>query len=245
MREAATLLAAMAASTLPHRHWQRLPSSYDMNRAAFAAGLAVVLLGAAIGVPGFLHHAGATVSLGNEAMLGEVMRNPAAGFNRGMVMGFSGLAVFTFVLLTPTGWLTMYLLISGSLRMGGAWFDDPVGDPILTALDAILLRGRTRVGAARERAARETLEGPEVPDRVVTPAAAGLTGCDLVIVASRSKAGWKRGVAVFTSDACYRIGDPIERTIAGQLRTLYPLSEHTDFEAIRQSVQYELPERRG
>ena len=30
---------------------------------------------------------------------------------------------------------------------------------------------------------------------------------------------------------------------AGHLRTLYPLTEHKDFEAIRKSVSYDLPSR--
>ena len=61
-------------------------------------------------------------------------------------------------------------------------------------------------------------------------------------MSSRRKPGWERGVAVFTQERCYRIGEPVERTIAGRLRTLYPLSEHKDFEAIRKSVHYELPD---
>jgi hypothetical protein len=48
---------------------------------------------------------------------------------------------------------------------------------------------------------------------------------------------------VLTADAAYRIGQPEERTIAGRLRTLYPLTEHKDFEAIRKSVYYDWPIR--
>ncbi len=46
---------------------------------------------------------------------------------------------------------------------------------------------------------------------------------------------------VYTADTCYRIGDPVERVIAGNVRTLYPLTEHTDLEAVRRSVNYDLP----
>jgi hypothetical protein len=60
-------------------------------------------------------------------------------------------------------------------------------------------------------------------------------------VTSRRKEGWARGVAVFTSSACDRIGDPVERMVTGRLRTLYPLTEHKDFEAVRKSVRYDLP----
>jgi hypothetical protein len=48
-------------------------------------------------------------------------------------------------------------------------------------------------------------------------------------------------VVVFTAEACYRIGEPIEATINGRLRTIYPLTEHRDFEAVRKSVRYDLP----
>ncbi len=236
-------LAAMIAAVLPHRLWDRLPVWLPVAPAAFLSGIATVLLGAAIGIPGFLAHAGANVSLANQAMLDEATRNPSAGYNRGYVQGFSGLSIFSFLLLTPAGWATLYLLGSGSLRAGGAWFDDPMGDPILTGLDhALLARGeRHRTSAARRT--RDALEGPEIPDRVVTAAAADLPPCDLVIVASRRKAGWERGVTVFTADAAYRIGEPTERTVAGRLRTLYPLTLHADLEVVRRSVHYDLPSK--
>jgi hypothetical protein len=236
-------LVALFAAWLPYRRWRALPHWIPVGRVAFASGLLTILAGAAIGIPGFLEHAGANVSFANEAMVTEAQRNPAAGYSRGMVSGFAGLSIFTFLLLTPAGLLTLYLIVSGAVRAGGAWFDDPVGDPILTGIDFALTGGHERRQAERTRRRRETLEGPEVPDRVASPAAAGLPGCDLVIVASRRKPGWENGVTVFTADAAYRIGQPVEKTVAGHLRTLYPLTEHKDFEAIRKSVSYDLPSR--
>lgn len=237
--------AAMIAAWLPHRRWRALPSSIPVERAAVISGLLTILAGAAIGIPGFLEHAGANISFVNETIVREAQRNSAVDYNRGMVMGFSGLSIFTFLFLTPTGLLTLYLLGSGAVRAAGAWFEDPVGDPILTAIDAAVTGGRDRGRRERSRRRRDALEGPEVPDRLVSPSAAGLPGCDLVIVASRVKPGWEKGVTVFTADAAYRIGEPVERTIAGRLRTLYPLTEHKDFEAIRKSVYYDLPIRAG
>ena len=124
--------------------------------------------------------------------------------------------------------------------MGAAWFDDPFGDPILTGIDAVAWRAAARRRSGIDRASREALEGPEIADRVVSSAAAGIPGCDLVVVSSRRKPGWERGVAVFTEDGCYRLGDPVERTIAGRLRTLYPLTAHNDLEVIRRRVDYDL-----
>jgi hypothetical protein len=230
-----TFLGAMAGSLLPHRLWDRLPAGFPLQSASFASGLATFFLGAAIGIPGFLEHMAATVSLANETTLKYDF------FNRGLSSGFAGLSIFTFLLLTPKGWLTMYLMGTGGVRMAAAWFGDPVGDPVLTGLDVVLWRRRARRRALQEARTREDLEGPETPDRVVSPAQAGIPGCELVIVASRAKPGWSRGVVVYTADTCYRIGDPVERTIAGNLRTLYPLTEHTDLEAVRRSVHYDLP----
>lgn len=207
------------------------------------SGLLTGFLGAAVGIPGFLEHAGATVSLANRSMLDNELQHPEQGYNRGFVSGFAGLSIFTFLLLTPKGWLTIYLLGSGAVRAGGAWFDDAVGDPILTAIDHGLIAGSEGRRANSSRREREALEGPEIPDRIVTPTAAGLQACDLVIVASRRKPGWERGVTVFTPDETYRIGEVVERTVAGRLRTLYPLTVHADFEAVRKSVQYDLPPR--
>jgi hypothetical protein len=231
-------VAGMAASLLPHRHWRRLPSWLPMESAACVSGVATLFVGAAIGIPGFLEHAGVTVSLANETMLEYDY------WHRGMAGGFSGLSIFTFLLLTPKGWATLYLIGTGAVRATAAWFDDPVGDPIATIMDSQIFARHARRGAIDARKTREALEGPEIADRVVTSAKAGIPGCDLVVVSSRRKPGWERGVVVFTPSVVYRIGEPVERTVAGHLRTLYPLSEHKDLEAVRKSVEYDLPTTR-
>jgi hypothetical protein len=236
LRDGLTFLAAMAASLLPRRLWSRLPDILPLEAGAFASALVTVFWGAAIGIPGFLEHMLANVSLANETTLKYNF------FSRGMSGGFGALSIFTFLLLTPKGWATMYLMGTGLLRMGGVWFDDPLGDPVFTAIDGILFARRERRRAERARRTREQLEGPEIPDRVVSSANAGIPGCDLVIVSSRRKPGWARDVVVYTNEACYRIGDPVERTVGGHLRTLYPLTEHTDLEAVRKSVNYDMPD---
>lgn len=239
------LIVGLFAALLPQRRWRALPAWVLVERTAFASGLITLFAGAAIGIPGFLEHAGANVSFLNETLVREAQRTAAVEYNRGMVQGFAGLSIFTFLLLTPTGLLTLYLLVSGGVRAAGAWFEDPIGDPLLTGIDYGVAGGRERHRAEHARRHRETLEGPEVPDRVVTAAAAGVPRCDLVIVSSRRKPGWEHGVTVFTAVAAYRIGEPVERTIAGRLRTLYPLTAHQDLEAVRKSVHYDLPVRAG
>ncbi len=235
---------ALPAAVLPHRLWARLPWWLPVRSAAFLAGILTLLAGMAVGIPGFLNHAGANVSIANQGVLDAAMRDPRVGYERGAVAGAVSLSLFTFLLLTPAGWLTMYLVGTGGVRAAAAWFDDPVGDPLLTGLDEIFLRADRRRRSRNERGTRQAREGPEVADRIVSAANAEIPGCDLVIVSSRRKPGWERGVVVYTAAAVYRIGEPVERTIAGRLRTLYPLTEHTDLEAVRKSVQYDMPDAR-
>jgi hypothetical protein len=239
LRDAATFAAAMAASLLPVRSWPRLPASFPMAAAAGVSGIITLFAGAAVGIPGFLEHAHATTSLGLDAVVADMYRTSV--YRGDLAIGFSGLSIFTFLLLTPKGWLTLYLMVGGTVRAMAAWFDDPIGDPAVTVIDALVAGRRARWRDYRARRDREALEGPEIPDRLVSSTAAGVPGCDLVIVSSRRKAGWDRGLVLITADACYRVGEPVERTVAGRLRTLYPLTEHRDLEVIRRQVRYELP----
>lgn len=232
-------VCAMAASLLPYRHWDRLPPRLPIEKGAFASGIATVMAGAAIGIPGFLAHAHGMTSVGLDLAIARMWKTEI--YRGDLVMGHSGLSIFTFLLLTPQGWLTSYLLGTGAYRGIAAYFDDPFGDPLLTGIDYLVSSGWTRRAARKAAVTREALEGPEVADRVVSPAAAGIPDCDFAIVASRRKPGWERGVAVFTQDGCYRLGEPVERTVSGRLRTIYPLKTHADLEAVRRSVRYDLP----
>jgi len=235
-------MAGMLAALLPYRWWRQVPAAIPVGPAAFMSGIATLLAGAAIGIPGFLEHAHANASIGLDAALEDMYRTEV--YRGDLVIGYSGLSVFTFLLLTPKGWLTLYLMISGGVRAAAAWFDDPVGDPALCLVDHVAFTGRERARTEFERRSRELKEGREVPDRAVSAASAGLPPCDVVIVASRRKPGWEKGTVVLTPETVYRIGDPVEKTIAGRLRTLYPLTEHGDLEAIRRSVHYDLPPNR-
>jgi hypothetical protein len=242
----------MMFSTLPERHWERAPASFPMAPAAVAAGLVFFFAGAAIGISGFFEYTARLVSDINDLTLKAAADQIAAGVKEGDpkeirfgTPNLVALSIFTFLLMTPKGWLTLYLMGSGAFRTMAASFDDPFGDPVLTLIDNRLLASGARNRLQRETRARLKAEGPELPDRIVTSAAAGIPRCDLVIVSTRRKPGWDRGTTVFTTDAAYRIGEPVERTIAGRLRTLYPLTEHKDFEAVRKSVHYDLPIKAG
>ena len=235
---AAALVVAVFAAVLPHRLWIYLPAWLEIESAALVSGIGTVFVAAAVGIPGFLAHAAAAASLANETMIKAEMHR-IKDYNGALTQGFSGLSIFTFM-LTPVGLVTMYLAGTGTARAIAAWFDDPVGDPILTGMDTFFLRLWQRGETGLSRQARRLREGPDTADRIVSGSEAGIPDCDFVVISTRRKPGWDRGVAVLTRTACYRIAEPVERTIGGRLRTLYPLSEHRDLEVIRRSVHYDL-----
>lgn len=246
LRAVARAVLGTLAALLPARWWPSVDARLDPARHTTASGVVTILLAAAMGVPGFLAHAGANASRANTAML-EVAVAQAGGGTHGepevttaFAQGLTALSLFTFLLFTPRGLLTLYLAASGTLRVAAAIADDPMGDPLLTAADVAVHLRRNRRQTQRRAAERLALEGTEVPDRVVTGAQAGLDA-DLVVVSSRVKEGWTENTVLFSGARAFRIGAPVERMIAGRLRTLYPLREHRDLEAARRSVHYELP----
>lgn len=187
--------AGVAAATLPKRWWPMLDPYVPVTDSAAIAAILTILLAGAIGVPGFIDHTTQQVSLNNRAVLAEAQKAAARpeaeetlsqrDWGR-MFVGVSSLSLFTFIFLTPAGWASTYLGISGTWRAIAASVDDPFGDPILTGVDALLLRGARGARAQAERQQREALEGPQVPDRVVRGSHSGITGADLVTPGSRS-----------------------------------------------------------
>jgi hypothetical protein len=239
-----TRAAGIASAMLPARLWADLDEHLPVTESAFIASLLTLLAGAAIGIPGFLNHAAEQSAFNTQAMLNAAVSTApgAQSVDTSMSVGMSSLSLFTFLLLTPPGWATMYLGLTGLVRTVAATLDDPHGDLLLTVVDAVLVRSVRSGQARRTRTSREALEGPDVPDRVVSGAQVGLPAAQLVIVASRRKPDWDAGTVVITTGSVYRVGAIVERTIRGRLRTLYPLTEHKDFEAFRRTVRYELPD---
>jgi hypothetical protein len=235
---------------LPARWWPSLDVYVPASTSAIPAGILTLLGGMAIGIPGFLSYAADAASAVNAVAWETAKQNPdtanVGALLRSAPSAFSALSLAGFLFTTPTGWLTMYLGGSGLLRAVSAAIEGGFGDPLLTAADAIATRTRRRTLAALERVQRETLEGPEMPDRMMGAAQLEMAGADLVIVASRPKPGWDKGTVLLTGEGtAYRVVGVEQRTIAGRLRTLYPLTEHKDLEAFRRCVRYELPPGRG
>lgn len=199
------------------------------------SAVATVAVGLLVGFDGFMRYA---------ARVGETMAPLATESGGGLFsigMGISALSLPSFALLTPVGLASTYLFVSGVARGAMAVAGSPAGDPLLTLADAVIhpwLRERAREKAA---AARSLLEGPEVADVLVTGAEAGIPEADWVVIASRLKPGWERGVFVVTTDRWWRIGSPRDRRGAEGLRALYPLHAVAAAEVMRRSVYYDHP----
>lgn len=238
-------LLGIAAAMLPKRWWPWLDERVPASASTGMASAATLLLAGAIGIPGFLDYAGYTASAHNLAAIQGAERHAeldTEGALRRVPMAFNALALPMFLALTPLGWLTTYLAVSGLLRSIAAVTGDSFGDPLMTGIDAAVVRSTRRARDERERLRRTALEGREMPDRLVGAAQLGIAGAEFVLVASRRKPDWDAGTVVITPDGtAYRVGRIEDRTIAGQLRTLYTLTEHKDLEAFRRVVHYELP----
>jgi hypothetical protein len=243
-------IAGVAGATLPKRWWPVLDEYIPVTDSASIAAILTILIAGVIGVPGFIDHATEQVALNNRAILvaaEDQASRPASAetvnekdWGR-MLVGVSSLSIFTFIFLTPAGWTSTYLGISGTWRGIAAAVDDPFGDPILTGIDALVLGGMRRIRSDVARNRRETLEGPVVADRIVRGSHIGIAGAELVIVSARRKPLWDVGTVVDTGERWFRVSSIEERTIGGWLRTLYGLTEHRDSEAFRRPVRYEMP----
>jgi hypothetical protein len=233
-------LGAIFAAMLPRRYWPALDGFVPASQAAPVASLLTMAAGIVLGFFGFFAHLGEVTSLNNAAYLEAAVRYE--GEDMPLPSALSGLSFFTFVLLTPQGWLSSYLAISGLVRTIGSQFDDPHGDFLLTLADA----GARRVTAATMRrgeiANRHLLEGPQVRDRIVRGSQVGLPAADVVIIVSRIRDDWQPGTIVLSNRGEFRILDAEDRTIEGRLRRLYSLARVADLEAFRRTVTYEFPE---
>ena len=237
LAEALRRVAGVGAAMLPKRWWDTLDVYVPASDSALLSGILTFMAGAGLGIVSFLSHATRWAAETNKLVLGSPDLALSGAGSISMLLAF-----FTFLFFTPWGWLTLYLTFTGFIRAGAAAFSESFGDPLLTGLDALAFGATRRARASRARARRQTLEGPEVPDRVVPGSKLGMPGVDLVIVASRVKPEWDKGTVVISATKTYRVGTVEERTIAGHLRTLYPLTEHKDLEVFRRLVRYDLPE---
>ncbi|MEO8499709.1 MAG: hypothetical protein ABI565_02250 [Vicinamibacteria bacterium] len=236
-------LVGVFRTLLPSRYWN------DLRNGAYLSILLTAAIGVRIGYAGFFARAqqgaqeGAALALkvgapGGAAGVGGVSQTDAVA---AALMG-NALTPLAFFLFTPLGWLADYLVISAVFRGFTLAVDNPWGDPLLTAIDHVV-RGKHADSVAKKQATeRELAEGPEVPDQILECRKFAGREADYVIVASRRKEGWTLATTVIANSVRLRIGDPLEKTLDGALRTCYPVKVIRDLQVDRRIVHYEWPE---
>jgi len=215
-------IAAVLAGTLPRRYWAAL--DLPIAEKATIAGVVTLLAGCTLGITGYF------------AYLARVLESAFFVPSPYMIVAYLG-----YVFFTPRGLFSLYLVGSGLARAVSGWIGEPFGDPILTAIDALIHRMR---GAATKRAShrqRLAAEGADEPDRRYAGAWADLPGVDFVIVTARRKAGWTAGTFVITPDGWFTLGQPFDRPMPQGVRTIYPLTALTTMDVMRKGVAYDLP----
>lgn len=239
-------LLAVVAALLPRRYWASL-DLLPIRAMALLSGVATAAAGLVVGGRGFFSYATSAAEAASDLALRAAL-NQVAGAAPGQApvttlapQLLSVASVVAFAVFTPLGWLSIYLVVSGVMRVAAVVTGDGVGDPLLTGLDdlARTLGRRRRLSAVRRRRSRE--EGPEVPDRLFTGEGAGLTGIDYAVVASRPKPDWTAGTIIMTSEGWFRLGEPFEVRLPFGLRTVYPLVRLDTTEVLRKAVRYDLP----
>lgn len=237
-------LLALFAGLLPRRLWREWEGRIPLARMAVPSALVTFLLGFAVGIPGFLDYAARSGAATSDLMLaaaGEASRGRASDLAPAGAWGLSLFTLVAYLLFTPRGLLASYLSASGLLRCMAAVTSEPHGDPLLSLADHAARRVLARASRRRLASEREQLEGPPAPDALVRGGDLGFPEVELILVASRRKPGWQRGLVLVTGLKCYRVGEAFDRFFKEGLRTLYPLNELPAAEVMRRSLPWELP----
>jgi hypothetical protein len=237
-------LAGVMAAFLPRRKWDEWEGRVPVRAMALPAALATIFAGFAIGIPGFLAFA---LSMGS--MTGDLVLESSHQVNVGHLPGEAPavawfgmmLALPAFLLATPTGLATAYLVGSGLVRAMCWAADDPRGDPLVSLADVVIRSGLREGRLHRERAARNALEGPQVADVLVRGRAIGVPEATYALIASRLKPGWSSGVFLLTETGRFRIGERFDRRFPDGLRAIYPLYDVPGAEATRRRLNGALP----
>jgi hypothetical protein len=222
VRAAVDVLAGLLAGILPRRHWSRI--DLPIEEWATPGGMVTLFAGCALGITGFF------------AYMTRQLESAFFVPSPYMLVGFAG-----YVLFTPRGLFSLYLVGSGLARAVSSWTGEPFGDPILTGIDAVVRRTRAASTSRAVHTARTRAEGADEPDRRYPGAWADLPDVEFVIVAARRKPDWTAGTFIVTADGWFTLGQPFDRPMPQGIRTVYPLAPLTTMDVMRRGVAYDLP----
>jgi len=226
----------IVATFLPVRVWPRVNARgipvYPVLSPLI--GLAVGIVG---GVPYVYRHL--VVSASNAQRMVAIAGSSDQQSAVAAAQTFSLFAAVGLV-LTPIGFLVVWLNLSSVIRLLAAAVDAPCGDPLLTFLDGAVHGLRRRATAALSAIRTRAKYGREEIDRVMDAGAYGVADADVVVITSRPKEGWAAGTFVLSPDGYYTVLQPFEVIVEGRQRIGYPLVRKRDFEIVRKASRYDL-----
>jgi hypothetical protein len=229
-------VVGILATFLPVRFWTRV-NARGIPVYPVLSPLIGLAVGIVVGVPYVYRHL--VVSASNAQRMVAIAGSSDEQTAVATAQTFSLFAAVG-VVLTPGGFLVVWLTVSSAVRLLGAYFGDPFGDPLLTLVDEALQGLRRRATAAMSAMRTRARYGPEEIDHVMDAGAYGVAGADVVVIASRPKREWAAGTVVLSPDGYYTVLQPFEVTVEGHQRIGYPLVRKRDFEIVRKASRYDL-----
>jgi len=229
-------ILGVLATFLPDRFWTRV-NARGIPVFPVLSPLIGLAVGIVIGVPYVYRHLVVSASSAQRmvAIAGSSDQQAAVA----AAQTFSLFAAIG-VVLTPIGFLVVWLNVSSAARLLGAYLGEPFGDPLLTFLDLMARELRRRSTTAMDALRTRARYGREEIDRVMDARDYGVADADVVVIASRPKEGWAAGAVVLSPDGYYAVMAPFEVTVDGRQRIGYPLVRKRDFEIIRKAFRYDL-----
>jgi len=223
------------ATFLPDRFWPRV-NARGIPVYPVLSPLIGLAVGIVIGVPYIYRHLVVSASSAQRmvAIAGSSDQQAAVAAAQTLSL-FAALGV----VLSPAGFLIVWLNLSSAARLLGAYLDEPFGDPLLTFLDWVAREVRRHATAAAYAIRARGRYGREEIDRVTDARDYGVADADVVVIASRPKE-WTTGSVVLSPDGYYTVLSPFEVTVDGRERIGYPLVRKRDFEIVRKAFRYDV-----
>ena len=229
-------VAGVLATFLPVRFWTRV-NARGIPVFPVWSPLIGLAVGTVVGVPYVYRHL--AVSAAGAQRLVAIAGSSDQQSAVAAAQAFSLFAAVGLV-LTPVGFLVVWLNLSSAVRLLGAYLGEPSGDPLLTVLDASVQQLRRRTTAAMAAIRTRATYGRAEIDRVMDAKDYGVEGADVVVITSRPKEGWTEGTFVLSPDGYYTVLQPFEVIVEGRQRIGYPLVRKRDFAIVRKASRYDV-----
>lgn len=229
-------VVGILATFLPVRFWTRV-NARGIPVYPVLSPLIGLAVGIVVGVPYVYRHL--VVSAANAQRMVAIAGSSDEQTAVATAQTFSLFAAIGLV-LSPVGFLVVWLSVSSAMRLLAAYLGEPAGDPLIACVDWFVRYVRRRATAALSAMRTRAKYGREEIDRVMDAGAYGVADADVVVITARPKEGWAAGTFVLSPDGYYTVLQPFEVIVEGRQRIGYPLVRKRDFEIVRKASRYDL-----